>query len=171
MTFKSASLSAFFVVILGCSTKVSHDPSVVGVWENTFLFIESADVPETDPRWEYFVATPNNWERVMGFKPVRTTYIADGTFSAQYRNLQDSVFVTATGTWHTVGDSLYFFQWMPDTFVATYRYAVEHDTLKFNGVVDWERDGLRNDKVTINQVRWPRPDSLAGQQEKPRSPH
>ena len=153
----------FLVIALfaGCAEPKVHDPVVVGTWESSFVFIESADVPETDPRWEYFVATPNNWERVMGIKPVRTTYVADGTFSAKYRNLQDSVFVTATGTWHTAGDSLYFFQWAPDTFSATYQYTVSQDTLKFNGVVDWERDGIRNDKVSMSQIRYPRPDTTA----------
>lgn len=147
------------VGFFGCAEQKAHDPIIVGTWEYSFLFIESADVPETDPRWEYFVATPDNWERAMGFRPVRTTYIADGTFSAEYRNLQDSVFVTATGTWQTAGDSLYFFQWAPDTFAATYHYAVERDTLKFNGVADWDRDGQRNDKITMLQVRYPLPDS------------
>ncbi len=157
--------------IVGCAEQKTHDPILVGTWQDSFLFIESADVPETDPSWEYFVATPGNWDRAMGAKPTRTTYKSDGTFSAEHRNLRDSVFVVATGTWHTVGDSLYFFQWAPDTFIASYQFAVVQDTLKFNGVVDWERDGKRNDKVTINHVRWPRPDSLAGQQEKPRKVH
>jgi hypothetical protein len=137
----------------GCAEPKTYDPIMVGTWEHTFLFIESADVPESDPRWEYFVATPNNWERVMGFKPVRTTYQADGTFSAEYRSLKDSLFALATGTWYTTADSLHFFQWAPDTFAATYQFSVVADTLKLNGVVDWERDGLRNDKVTSSHIR------------------
>ena len=151
----------FLAGLIGCAETKVHDPLLVGTWESSFLFIESADVPETDPRWEYFVATPNSWERAMGIRPVRTTYVVDGTFSAEYRNLQDSVFVKATGTWHTAGDSLYFFQWAPDTFTATYQFTVSQDTLKFLGVVDWERDGLRNDKISMSQVRFPRPDSAS----------
>jgi hypothetical protein len=73
--------------------------------------------------------------------------------------LKDSLLATATGTWHTVKDSLYYFQWLPDTFAASYQFAVVGDTLKLSGVVDWERDGSRNDKVTMTQLRWPRPDS------------
>jgi hypothetical protein len=163
----------FFLIILlaGCAEQKAHDPIMVGTWQSSFLFIESADRAETDPQWEYFVATPGNWERVMGFKSIRTTYRADGNFSAEYRNLKDSVFVTATGTWHTKGDSLYFFQWAPDTFIVTYQYAVSQDTLKFYGVADWERDGLRNDKVTMSQVRYPRPDSLVAPVEQPKRVH
>ncbi len=158
-------------VLAGCAVEKPHDPVLAGTWEYSFLFLESADIPEGSPGWDYFLATPSNWKRVMGFKPVRTTYRPDGTFSAEYRTLQDSIITIATGTWHTTGDSLYFFQWTPDTFIATYQFALKDDTLSFHGIVDWERDGSRNDKITLKQVRWPRPDSLAAPAEEPRRAH
>lgn len=158
-------------LLAGCAEPKAHDPMIVGTWQSSYLFIESADIPEGQPGWEYFVATPGNWERAMGFRSIRTSYKADGTFRAEYRDRKDSVFVTASGEWKTVGDSLYFYQWAPDTFRATYHFAVADDTLKFNGIVDWERDGNRNDKVTMKQLRWPRPDSLSTQVEEPRRVH
>jgi hypothetical protein len=164
-------LLLFGALLAGCAEPKAHDPIVVGTWQSSSLFIESADIPEGQPGWEYFIATPRSWEKVMGFRSIRTLYKADGSFSAEYRDRRDSVFVTATGTWYTVRDSLYFFQWAPDTFSASYQFAVVDDTLKFNGIVDWERDGLRNDKVTMMQLRWPRPDSLATPPEAPHSFH
>lgn len=168
---KISSLVLLGAILAGCAEPKAHDPIVVGTWQSSFLFIESADIPEGAPGWEYFIATPGNWERSMGFRSIRTSYKADGTFSAEYRDRNDSVFVTATGEWHTVGDSLYFFQWAPDTFSAAYQFVVAEDTLQFSGIVDWERDGLRNDKVTMKQLRWPRPDSLAEKQNEPRRVH
>jgi hypothetical protein len=165
------SLVLLGAVLAGCAEPKAHDPVVIGTWQSAFLFIESADIPEGEPGWEYFVATPGNWERSTGFRSIRTTYKADGTFSAEYRDRKDSVFVTATGEWHTAGDSLYFFQWAPDTFSAAYQFGVVEDTLLFSGIVDWERDGLRNDKVTMKQLRWPRPDSLATPSRASRSSH
>jgi len=141
------------LLLVGCSERREYAPELLGTWENTFLMLESADVSEMDPRFEVFVADSNNWERVMGIKPVRTTYQADGTLSAEYRNLLDSVYTVAGGTWHTRDDSLYFFQWKPDTFIATWRFAVAMDTLKMWGIVDWERDGVRNDKYYGTQKR------------------
>ena len=142
---KQTLVAAICLTLISCAEKRATAPELVGTWQNTFMTLESADIPESDPRFEFFVATSNNWERVMGFKPVRTTYQADGTFSAEYRDLQDSVFAMAKGTWYTEKDSLYFFQWEPDTFAATYQYAVVLDTLTLRGIVDWERDGLLND--------------------------
>ncbi|MCU0453876.1 MAG: hypothetical protein MUE68_09465 [Bacteroidetes bacterium] len=158
-------------LLAGCAAPKVHDPLLVGTWQSSFLFIESADIKEGEPGWEYFVATPSSWERVTNMKPLRTVYNADGTFSADYRNLQDSLLARATGTWHTVRDSLYYFQSAPDTFRAVYQFSVVGDSLNFSGIVDWERDGKRNDKVTMTQLRWPRPDSSATANEAPRRVH
>lgn len=148
-----AIISSFLsILLLSCSDDPKIAPELVGTWENTFMMLETGGTPDMMAE-DVFVADSSNWERRTGMKPVRTTFFADGTFKGEYRNLQDSVYVVAKGTWNVKGESLYYHQWEPDTFLATYWFKVEDDTATFKGLLDWERDGQRDDVYTGTQKR------------------
>jgi len=141
-------------LLLSCaSPERTHAPELLGTWQNTFLIVESAEADQMDPTYQMLAADSTNWDRVMGMKPVRTTFKEDGRFEAEYRNLQDSIYTIARGEWYTAGDSLHFFQWEPDTFAATWRFGVVQDTLHLEGIVDWDRDGYRNDHYVGTQKK------------------
>jgi len=151
---KNTTIVAVLLLVTGCMTEQrTYAPELIGTWEPVYLVLENADADSSMPMGDVFMATPKNWVKVTGIKPIRITYSADGTFSQEHRDKNDSLFLTSHGSWYTVEDSLYWFQSDPDTFRLTFQYKVELDTLHLNGIVDFDRDGRRNDKYTGLQKR------------------
>jgi len=149
-TMKTLIATLLIIMLFGCA-KVGHehDPALVGTWEPYYLTLEDANAePDSGASMhEVFMATPNNWEKVTGIKPIRVTYASDGTFTREHRDRNDSLFLRSSGTWYTAGDSLYWFQDRPDTSRLILHYSMVQDTLRTSGIVDFDRDGRKNDKM------------------------
>ena len=153
---KMTRLALTLIVLFGCAkVEHEHDPALVGTWEPYYLTLEdaNADPDSGAPMHDVFMATPTNWEKVTGIKPIRITYASDGTFTREHRDRNDSLFLRSSGTWYTDGDSLYWSQDRPDTSRFTLRYSIVQDTLRTSGIVDFDRDGLVNDRMIEFQKR------------------
>lgn len=146
----------FVLLVMGCVTEEpANAPDLVGTWEPTYMLLEDVNAAEDDPMAGTLLLTPDNWVKIAGIKPIRITYSPDGTFMQEHRDKNDSLFLTSRGVWHTAGDSLYWFQNDPDTFKLTLHWEVAADTLKLEGIVDYDRDGIVNDKLMLYQMRMP----------------
>jgi hypothetical protein len=141
------------IVVVGCQEPVREAPELHGSWEETWMMVMDNSPDMTDEMFDMLIVDSTNWEKKMRMKPVRTTYYADGTFRGEFRNLKDSIYVYSGGKWEVRGDSLYFMQFEPDTFLATYWYEVRDDTLHTKGVIDWSRNGEANDKFAATQKK------------------
>lgn len=124
--------------------------SLVGEWRNSSLEItlytayghEGTEVIKHDE---------SNWEARFGMKPARTFFQEAGTYYTEYRDLNDSIFQIADGTWLIKEDSLIMTE--PD---FTYRYLlkVEGETAQFTAAVDGDEDGEWDDSYVEVQRRY-----------------
>jgi len=143
--------SAILIAAVGCTEPAEKPSELLGTWETTWVLVMDNAGEMNNEMFDLFFADTTNWERKMGMKPIRTTYNADGTFTGEYRDLRDSVYAISSGSWEVRGESLYFRQMEPDTFIATYWFIVKDDTLRTRGIIDWARDGIANDKFEGTQ--------------------
>lgn len=118
-------------------TRYSLKMDMLGEWRNLAMKVEInneadsvLDVPE------------GKWEDVLKIKPIRTTFKEDGTYTSEYRDLDDVVIMTRTGTWSVKGDTLTMGE-----EGSTYSYVtkVSGNTAEFKGYIDWDEDGDADD--------------------------
>ncbi len=93
----------------------------------------------------------DNWEERFGMKPARTFFQETGTYYTEYRDLNDSIFQVADGTWLIKEDSLIMTE--PD-FTYRYQIKVDGETARFTAVVDGDEDGAWDDSYVEIQRRY-----------------
>ena len=138
------------LIAAGCKEPPREAPELHGTWEPTWVLLTDV-VERSGMEYDVYIVDTTNWEKKRNMKPQQVTYFADGTFKGVHRDRRDSIFAISTGTWEVYGDSLYFRQFTPDTFFATYWYKVSEDTLHLQGIIDWERNGKRDDRITSTE--------------------
>lgn len=157
--------NSFFILVLilfsACDNKskeqehtVVYPEQLTGQWRNVYIRIDIPTFKNTDSS-KVFEVNENNWEQVMGIRPVRTYYWSDGTYNSEHLNLQDSVFYNPAGRWILNGDSLY----MNDTFPNKghsykYKVAIKGNMAEFWGLEDSDSDGNKDDHYYGTQRRY-----------------
>lgn len=82
------------------------------------------------------------WEEVLKIQPIRTVFNEDGSFTSEYRGLDNTIIMTSTGTWDVKGDTLEMTQEGSTTYYVT---SIEGDMAEFEGTLDWDEDGQADD--------------------------
>ena len=98
-------------------------------------------------------ANEENWVEILGIKPIITTYSTDGTYVSEYRSPQDSVVGTSAGIWVTNAGILT----MTDGGSGgsySYRFDIKNDTATFIGIIDFDEDGIADDRYVGIQRRY-----------------
>lgn len=114
------------------------EEGMVGEWRNVAMKVtikgEAADSVVDVPA--------GKWEEVLKIQPIRTVFNEDGTYSSEYRGLDDTVIMTSAGTWAVKGDTLEMTQ---DGTTNYYIAKIEGDIAEFSGHIDWDEDGDADD--------------------------
>lgn len=143
-----------FLIVTACSSErkesVNNDgekienksKQLLGSWKNLSMIVRMPD--------SMLNVTEGSWEKVLGIKPIVTTFSEDGSYISEYRTLEDSVFMTRTGAWLVENDSLTM---IDGNTPNKYHFEVMGDTVVFTGYLDWDQDGTDNDHYAGKQIR------------------
>ena len=119
----------------------SLEKAILGTWENVSLSVTVHSVNNTDSTKKVNIPR-SEWEEKLKIKPIQTTYLEDGTFTSEYRDLNDSLVNKNEGLWAVAGDSLAL---TSDEVTTKYWAECKNDTAVFTGYLDWDGDGLADD--------------------------
>lgn len=91
------------------------------------------------------------WENILQIKPITTVFHDDGTYTSEYRTLEDSVFMTSQGTWMLTSDTLF----MVERGTGNgYKTSITGDIARFEGYLDWDEDGEADDHYIGKQKKY-----------------
>lgn len=124
--------------------------ALVGEWRNSSLEI-TLHTAHGHEGTEVIKHDESNWEERFGMKPARTFFQGAGTYYTEYRDLNDSIFQIADGTWLIKEDSLIMTE--PD-FTYRYQIKVDGETAQFTAAVDGDEDGAWDDSYVEVQRRY-----------------
>lgn len=143
----------FFAWVIACSPTSgtqnygAGDPqgeladALVGEWRNYSLRIILNTAHGTDESEELHF-DESNWDEGMGMKPARTFFQQNGSYYTEYRDLRDSIFQVANGTWQVRGDSLIMAE---SNFTYRYQLKIQGEFGEFTAQVDGDEDGEWDD--------------------------
>ncbi len=123
----------------------SHlEKEIVGVWENVSMKVWVRSYNNSDTSFIVDI-NEDTWEMKMNIKPIVTTIHDDGTYISEFRNSFDSLIYKPKGTWMVDGDTL-----IMEDHQAVYRYQIfiDGDVAEFNSLIDWDKDGIADDKYS-----------------------
>jgi len=134
------------------TTKITLEPEqLYGEWRNLSMRVTTAYNTSKSKVEEY---SEENWEQELKIKPIRTYYKPDGQYFSEYRDLDDVVIGTTSGTWLVKQDSVYLNQTQPDTLNATYHVQFHDKNIAtFTAMLDWTRNGKTDDLYIGKQRR------------------
>lgn len=117
---------------------------LVGEWRNVSINVTINTVNNSDSS-AVFAADESNWEQKLRMKPIRTFYKEDGAYISEYRDLNDSLFHKASGTWSVRGDSLILNQTQPNAKTYLSQVFIKDNLAEFTIRLDWDQDGKKDD--------------------------
>ncbi|MEO1050135.1 MAG: hypothetical protein AAFX87_05905 [Bacteroidota bacterium] len=123
---------------------------LLGEWRNVSLYV-TMDTKHQDSASAVTDVPAGQWETVLGIKPIRTTYKEDGTYTSEYRDLQDSVINVTSGSWSIEGDSLVL---EAEGQSTKYKTEINGDQATFTGFLDWDQDGEEDDLYSGVQKKY-----------------
>ena len=123
-------LLALFIVLPSCQNAPSEatdqaaeqidlGKEMPGVWESVSIHVQINSAENQDTSYTFEVKE-ENWEQVLGMKPIKTYYELDNKYRTEYYSRFDSLTNVKRGMWNTFGDTLMLIE--PD---VTYQYSVE----------------------------------------------
>jgi hypothetical protein len=118
--------------------------ALIGEWRNVSIHVTINTANNSDSS-AVFAADESNWEEKLRMKPIRTFYKEDGSYISEYRNLSDSLFHTASGTWSVRGDSLILNQTQPSAETYRSQVMIKDALAEFTIRLDWDQDGNEDD--------------------------
>ena len=119
---------------------------MVGEWQASSFTIKATSVNGKADSNVVVTVTPNDWEKKLGYQPIRTTYRADGSYEAVTRNTRDSIIATPNGKWRMMNDSTLELQQIdphPDTMLYRVQFTALGAT--FSRRYDYDKDGAKDD--------------------------
>ena len=119
-------------------------------WETTYLKIEMLTFNNSDS-----IRTIEEIYDANSARRARSTYNADGTFSAWFvNNAGNDTGQTSVGEWDAKGDSL-FIRFVYDGRDMELAYFIEKTTEGFKGksIYDWDKDGEFDDVLQMKTKR------------------
>lgn len=118
-------------------TRHSLKMDMLGEWRNIAMKVKIDNGDEQDS----IVDVPaGKWEEVLSIKPIRTTFDVNDTYTSEYRDHDDMVIMTRTGTWSVKGDTL-----IMSEEGSTYTTKISGNVAEFEGYMDWDEDGEEDD--------------------------
>lgn len=122
-----------------------------GEWRNVSMVITTAHNTTKSAIEEY---KEENWEKDLKIKPIRTYYNADGTYTSEYRDLDNIVFNTTSGNWNIKQDSVVLHQTTPEKRSAAYHIKFQGENVAtFTALLDWTNNGKNDDLYVGKQQR------------------
>jgi hypothetical protein len=128
----------------GSNTHVNLSSELLGEWRNVSIRVTMNTANNSDST-SVFMADESNWEQKLRMKPIRTFYKEDGTYYSEYRNLSDSLFHKASGTWTVHADTLILNQQAPNPEMYKSKVAIKDGLGEFTIQLDWDSDGNEDD--------------------------
>jgi|SRR5688572_6939542 len=125
---------------------------LIGEWNNISMRIETNSKNNTDSN-EIFAVEPGQWEQRLKIKPIRTFFNKDSTWHSAHYKLNDSLFYDPSGKWWILGDSLVMAQILPSPDTTIYLLSIKNDTVSFDGLLDWDMDGKKDDRYFGRQFK------------------
>ena len=116
-----------------------------GIWESVSIRVKVNTAENLDTSY-IFEVPEQNWEQMLGIKPIRTYYELDNKYRTEYISRNDSITNVKRGIWNTFGDTLMLIE--PD---VSYQYSVRilsNGLAEFNSLLDWDGDGQEDDEYT-----------------------
>ena len=142
------SVVALFVAVflVSCDTTKPR-LTMVGEWESVSILIKVKSMRGV-ANADSVVNIPDQaaYFKVMGEKPIHTTYKEDGSYSAIYRNGNDSILRVNLGQWKMLNDStLQLVQIDPKPDTSVFGVQFLQDGAKFLRSYDYDFDGQKDD--------------------------
>lgn len=139
------------VLFASCNKEADIRSQLIGEWENTSLNVQMNSVDGSDSTSQ-LVANDGEWENVLGIKPIKTSFNADGTFTSSYFNLEGEPLGEEEGEWEIIGDSLIL---KSQSYASAYHITVKENKARFVAYLDWDQDGAEDDLYDGWQKRIP----------------
>lgn len=136
--------TCIFLLLLmySCSPAPDKYEVLEGEWTNVSLVLEQKSVNNSDYD-SVLRVEEGQWDSVLQMKPIRTTYLKNGTYTSRYYNLSDSLLFESEGKWHFRGDSLYL---STDEGTTAYLFKMlPGNRAGFVATLDWDDDGQPDD--------------------------
>lgn len=148
-------LRPFNVILLllfavSCATvpKPSLKESLTGTWTTDKIRVKMISVNGTDKDSTAIVGS-EDFQELLGIHSNVGKYYANGTYEEIYYATEDSILLTLTGNWITLGkDSMKLYQKTPVTDIHLYKVKLKKNRGIFTGLVDWDGDGADDDEFT-----------------------
>ncbi|MDW3208470.1 MAG: hypothetical protein R8N23_01285 [Reichenbachiella sp.] len=136
--------------MLSCSTKKEEplrEEELIGKWTNLSLLVTMKRLEKED---SILHAKEGEWEKVLKIKPILSEFKDDGTFKAQYSNLDEEIIKEDEGKWFIRNDSLVI---VIDGHETTYHFTVNNDRVMYKAHLDWDGEGHKNDYYDGVQIK------------------
>ncbi|MEP2024127.1 MAG: hypothetical protein ABJH98_19835 [Reichenbachiella sp.] len=147
---KNLTLLFLVFILLSCATKKDEplrEEELIGKWTNLSLLVTMKRLEKED---SILHAREGEWEKVLKIKPIISEFKEDGTFTAQYSNLNEEIIKEDEGKWFIRNDSLVIEVEGNET---TYHFTVNNDRVMYKAKLDWDGEGHKNDFYDGVQVK------------------
>jgi hypothetical protein len=128
---------------------------MVGEWDSYSVLIKVKSMKQTGGDSVVNIPNPAAFAQITGNKPIHTIYRADGSYTAEYRNLKDSILFVNLGEWKMLNDSILQLN-QQDPFPETSEFGVRFmkDGAMFSrAAYDYDRDGAKDDSFLGMQTK------------------
>ncbi|MEZ4686802.1 MAG: hypothetical protein R3B47_12265 [Bacteroidia bacterium] len=119
--------------------------TIIGTWESHSLSITMPTHGGSDSTF-FLRITPENWQAEMGTRPIKTWFLANGEYYAEYYDLQGNLINRPRGYWGVDGNILMYDEQEPaqNRFFQEVLY-LEKDLFQFSFTMDYDGDGEADD--------------------------
>ena len=132
--------------------KLTDRERLIGEWNNLSIRININSKNNSDSN-EIFEVERSRWEQTLEIKPIRTFFRPDSTWNSAHYNLNDSLVYNPAGKWWIENDKLIMLQNFPSPDTTGYALIFTNDTASFEGNVDWDIDGSKDDVYFGKQIK------------------
>lgn len=138
------------LILISCSPKKENslqESELIGKWTNLSLLVTMKRLEKED---SILHASEGEWEDVLEIKPIISEFKEDGTFKAQYSNLNEEIIKEDQGTWFIRNDSLII---EIDGKHTAYHFTIKNDRVFYKAILDWDGEGQNNDFYDGVQIK------------------
>lgn len=125
---------------------------LIGEWNNLSIRIDIQSKNNSDTS-EVFEVNRFEWEERLKIKPIRSFFRADNTWNSAHYNLKDSLVYNPSGKWWIKENKLVMLQDFPSPDTNSYTLLLIKDTASFEGLLDWDMDGRKDDLYFGRQIK------------------
>lgn len=125
---------------------------LIGEWNNFSLKVDILSKDNSDSN-EVFEVNRPEWEEKLKIKPIRTFFREDSSWNSAHYNLKDSLVYDPSGKWWIEEDKLVMVQQFPSPDTTIYSLHLRNDTASFEGILDWDMDGKKDDNYSGKQIK------------------